>query len=48
MTWPDEAYPTNRALGTSNWKLEEIERELRAQIERILVPELGNFMNIPV
>jgi len=37
MTWPDAAYPPNRALGTSNWKLEEIERELRAQIELALL-----------
>jgi predicted glycoside hydrolase/deacetylase ChbG (UPF0249 family) len=36
MTWPDAAYPSNEALGTSNWRLEEIERELRAQIELIL------------
>jgi predicted glycoside hydrolase/deacetylase ChbG (UPF0249 family) len=36
MTWPDEAYPPHRALGTSDWKLEEIERELRAQIELAL------------
>ncbi len=36
MIWPDAAYPPNRALGTSKWKLEEIERELRAQIELVL------------
>jgi predicted glycoside hydrolase/deacetylase ChbG (UPF0249 family) len=36
MTWPDEAYPPNKALGTSDWKLEEIENELRAQIEMAL------------
>jgi predicted glycoside hydrolase/deacetylase ChbG (UPF0249 family) len=36
MIWPDEAYPAHRALGTSPWKLDEIERELRAQIEKIL------------
>ena len=36
MTWPDRAYPSNKALGTSNWQLEEIEKELRAQIEMIL------------
>jgi predicted glycoside hydrolase/deacetylase ChbG (UPF0249 family) len=36
MTWPDDAYPPNKALGTSNWKLEEIEKELRAQIEMAL------------
>ena len=33
MTWPDAAYPPNKALGTRSCKLEEIEKELRAQIE---------------
>ena len=33
MTWPDEAYPDDLALGSSNWRLDEIERELRAQIK---------------
>ena len=37
MIWPDAAYSANRALGTSNWKLEDIERELRAQIELVLM-----------
>ncbi len=36
MTWPDDAYPANKALGTSDWKLDEIEQELRAQIELAL------------
>jgi predicted glycoside hydrolase/deacetylase ChbG (UPF0249 family) len=36
MTWPDAAYPLNKALATSNWNLLEIERELRVQIELIL------------
>jgi predicted glycoside hydrolase/deacetylase ChbG (UPF0249 family) len=36
MTWPDDAYPANKALGTSDWKLDEIEKELRAQIELAL------------
>jgi hypothetical protein len=33
MIWPNENYPKDRALKNSDWKLEEIERELRAQIE---------------
>ncbi len=37
MTWPDEAYPPQMALGTSNWNIEEIEKELRAQIELALL-----------
>lgn len=36
MTWPDEAYPPHKALGTSEWKIDEIEKELRAQIELAL------------
>lgn len=36
MTWPDAAYPPHKALGTSDWKLDEIETELRAQIELAL------------
>jgi predicted glycoside hydrolase/deacetylase ChbG (UPF0249 family) len=36
MVWPDENDLPYLALGTSNWKLEEIEQELRAQIERAL------------
>jgi chitin disaccharide deacetylase len=36
MTWPDEAYSPDKALGTADWKIEEIEKELRAQIETAL------------
>ena len=36
MTWPDEAYPPSMSLGTSEWKLEGIEKELRSQIELVL------------
>ena len=36
MGWPNEAYPPEKALGTSDWKLDEIEKELRAQIELAL------------
>jgi predicted glycoside hydrolase/deacetylase ChbG (UPF0249 family) len=36
MTWPDDAYSPQQALGTANWQLDEIENELRAQIEKIL------------
>jgi predicted glycoside hydrolase/deacetylase ChbG (UPF0249 family) len=36
MTWPDEAYLPGKALGTSDWKLDEIGKELRAQIELVL------------
>jgi hypothetical protein len=36
MNWPDEAYSADKALGTANWKIDEIENELRAQIELAL------------
>jgi len=36
MVWPDEHDPPYLALGTANWKLDEIEQELRAQIELAL------------
>lgn len=44
MTWPDEAFAPHMALGTSNWKLDEIEKELRAQIELVLthLPECSH------
>jgi predicted glycoside hydrolase/deacetylase ChbG (UPF0249 family) len=54
MIWPNDAYPAQRALGTSSWNLDEIERELRAQIEMALhhlpqcshaTPHMG-FQNI--
>src|SRR5437868_7153013 len=32
MIWPNKNYP-DKALKQQNWKLEEIEKELRAQIE---------------
>ena len=34
MIWPNENYGADRALQPQSWKLTEIERELRAQIER--------------
>ncbi|RLD64834.1 MAG: hypothetical protein DRI98_15250, partial [Bacteroidetes bacterium] len=33
MIWPNDRYPENRTLKGSDWKLEEIEAEMRAQIE---------------
>nr|WKN38192.1 polysaccharide deacetylase family protein [Tunicatimonas sp. TK19036] len=33
MIWPNDNYGKDQALQPQNWKLEEIERELRAQIE---------------
>lgn len=36
MVWPNENYPLNRTLKGADWKIEEIEQELRAQIELAL------------
>lgn len=33
MIWPNENYPASKALAEQDWKLDEIEREFRAQIE---------------
>jgi len=45
MIWPSESYGKDRALKEQPWKLEEIERELRAQIEltRRAVPHLSHL-----
>ncbi len=44
MIWPNENYPGN-ALKDHNWKLEEVEDELRAQIEMALkrIPQVTHF-----
>src|SRR6266487_1476571 len=44
MIWPNKNYP-NRALLQHNWKLEEIEKEWRAQIELALkkIPRLSHI-----
>jgi chitin disaccharide deacetylase len=36
MIWPNDNYPPSRTLRHADWKLEEIEQELRAQIELAL------------
>ena len=36
MVWPNAHYPKHRTLSASKWLLEDIERELRAQIELAL------------
>jgi predicted glycoside hydrolase/deacetylase ChbG (UPF0249 family) len=44
MIWPNENYPGN-ALNDHDWKIEEIEMELRAQIELALkrIPQVTHF-----
>jgi predicted glycoside hydrolase/deacetylase ChbG (UPF0249 family) len=36
MIWPEGVYGADRSLATAGWKLEDVEKELRAQIELIL------------
>jgi predicted glycoside hydrolase/deacetylase ChbG (UPF0249 family) len=44
MNWPEEYDPPDMALGLADWKIEEIEQELRAQIETALsyLPEISH------
>jgi len=45
MIWPSEKRPETGALKTSDWKLEEIEAEMRAQIEMALkyIPQVSHL-----
>jgi predicted glycoside hydrolase/deacetylase ChbG (UPF0249 family) len=47
MVWPNENYPGNRTLLHANWKIEEVEAELRAQIELALkkIPQISHLSN---
>ena len=45
MVWPDEPNTDHLALGTSDWQFEEIERELRAQIE-LALEHLPNISHV--
>ncbi|MCK4748168.1 MAG: ChbG/HpnK family deacetylase, partial [Bacteroidales bacterium] len=45
MTWPNENYPDSVALINVSWDSEEVERELRAQIDRALedIPHINHL-----
>lgn len=45
MIWPNTNFPPNSALKKSSWKIEEVEQELRAQIEmaRRHVPRISHL-----
>ena len=47
MVWPNENYPDNRTLLRADWKIEEVEAELRAQIELALkkIPRISHLSN---
>jgi chitin disaccharide deacetylase len=44
MIWPNDNYPPERTLRGANWKLNEIEKELRAQIEMAMkhIPQVSH------
>ena len=45
MIWPNERFPESRTLKGSDWKLEEIEAEMRAQIELAIkhIPQVSHL-----
>jgi len=45
MIWPNDRFPENRALKGADWKLEEIEAEMRAQIEMAMkhIPQVSHL-----
>ncbi len=45
MVWPNDNYPPERSLRGANWKIEEIEQELRAQIELAIrhIPQVSHL-----
>ena len=45
MIWKNEKFPPNRSLTEANWKLEEIEQELRRQIELAIkkIPQVSHL-----
>lgn len=45
MIWPNDNYPSERTLRGANWKIEEIEQELRAQIALAMsyLPQLSHI-----
>ncbi len=45
MVWKNESYPPNHSIAESDWKLDEIEKELRAQIE-LSLKHVSNITHI--
>jgi chitin disaccharide deacetylase len=45
MIWPNERFPENRTLRGSDWTIEEIEAEMRAQIEMAIrhIPQVSHL-----
>jgi len=44
MIWANDEFPAERALREQDWKIEEIEQEMRAQIERAMkdIPQISH------
>jgi predicted glycoside hydrolase/deacetylase ChbG (UPF0249 family) len=47
MVWKNDNFPPNSSISETNWKIEEIEQELRAQIEVSMkyVPQISHLSN---
>lgn len=45
MVWPNDRFPENRTLTGADWKLEEMEAEMRAQIELAIkhIPQVSHL-----
>jgi hypothetical protein len=47
MVWKNDNFPPNSSISEANWKIEEVEQELRAQIEVSMkyVPQISHLSN---
>jgi predicted glycoside hydrolase/deacetylase ChbG (UPF0249 family) len=47
MVWKNDNFPPNSSISEANWKIEEVEQELRAQIELSMkyVPQISHLSN---
>lgn len=47
MVWKNDNFPPNSSISEANWKMEEVEQELRAQIEVSMkyVPQISHLSN---
>ncbi len=47
MVWKNDNFPAGSSISEANWKIEEVEKELRAQIELALrqVPQVSHLSN---
>ena len=47
MVWKNDNFPPNSSISEANWKIEEVEQELRAQIEISMkyVPQISHLSN---